>query len=78
MTTPLDDDFDRLMGNIRRNHARNDRLNANGIYYNVWTIRINACARCGSAFEAHHCTVVGSPTDAHRIAQPKPEQDALW
>jgi hypothetical protein len=74
----MDDDFDRLMGNIRRNHERNDRLNANGIYYNVWTIRINACPRCGSAFEGHRCAIVGAPSEAHWLAQPKPEQESLW
>jgi ribosomal protein S27AE len=77
----MDDSFDVLMGAIRRHRAANDRLNAAGVYYNVWlsvTSRNDHCLRCGSVFAGHRCHIVGSPTEAHRLAQPTPEQGALW
>lgn len=72
-------DFQMAMDGIRDAHACNQRLNAAGVTYNVWMARGGGrCLRCGSSFEGHRCHVVGSPTEAHRLAQPTQEQEALW
>lgn len=72
-------DVQASMARIRDAHDYNRRLNAAGLTYNVWMSGVGArCLRCGSAFPGHHCHVVGSPAEAHRIAQPVPEQESLW
>ena len=76
----LPEHVDRVMLQIRREHDHNRRLNDAGITYNVWTSGITPtnCLRCGSAFTGHRCHLVGHPLDAHRFAQPQPEQEVLW
>jgi hypothetical protein len=71
-------DVDRVMGHVRQAIASNHRLNAAGVTYNVWLSRHAYCPRCGSVFTGHACHVVGSPGEAHRIAQPAPLQESLW
>lgn len=73
-------DVEAAMAKIRAHHALNQRLNDAGITYNVWTSIAWGCHRCGSAFQGHLCHVVGSPSEAHALAQPAPPpaQGVLW
>jgi rRNA maturation endonuclease Nob1 len=70
--------MDAVLQRVHRQHESNRRLNDAGLTYNVWLSRASGCMRCGSVFPGHRCDVVGSPTQAHRLAQPQEYQAVLW
>jgi rRNA maturation endonuclease Nob1 len=74
----MDPLLDRFMARIRAQVEHRHALNSKGIHYNVWTVWGVHCTRCGSIFEGHRCGLVGSPGEAHRIAQPSAVQEGLW